>query len=550
MNLGNAIKMAFKSLKASKMRTFLTMLGVIIGVLTVALLTTVTDGATSTVINSLKKESTISMILVQKPTTVANFNSTILSAKESDGMGEFSYSVVVKNSGNVNNAIIKVPAGNSQYYKRDVATQTSIYGVDSNYNVIRNLQFDGRWIEDVNEIVVDRDFIDIWFGEDMLNENVLGQTVTLGGTNYVQITILVDDEIEAQQCYAILRSALTTTTSTTNPETGETTKIPAYSSVEIDAFDETVNFVDGKMVLYVVPNSFYADDQLKTIIVASLSSVLSQEKLASTGIVDYFDSTGAKEYTIVGVAKEDDSAFSLTSMANNMQSSIGSMTEEFAALSEAMERGAKGNVYMLIDNANLSVLRADDGVTDADDLIINGAYLRYADENDVGSGNIIIMMKFMEQGYEIMKDIMPVSMDSVAAIIDQSMSILTIMLTVIASISLVVGGIGIMNIMLVAVSERTREIGIRKAIGAKTSSILTQFLVEALVVSLLGGIIGLVLSFIGSLIIGSVMGISLIMPLWVIGMSVGFCLVIGVVFGMYPAIKASRLQPIDALRRD
>ena len=137
-----------------------------------------------------------------------------------------------------------------------------------------------------------------------------------------------------------------------------------------------------------------------------------------------------------------------------------------------------------------------------------------------------------------------------AAIINTSMNVLTIMLTVISSISLIVGGIGIMNIMLVAVSERTREIGIRKAIGAKRSSILTQFLVEALVVSLLGGAIGLTLSWIGSLIIGALMGIALPMPFWVIAMSLGFCVVIGVAFGMYPAIKASRLQPIDALRHD
>ena len=130
------------------------------------------------------------------------------------------------------------------------------------------------------------------------------------------------------------------------------------------------------------------------------------------------------------------------------------------------------------------------------------------------------------------------------------MNVLTIMLTVISSISLIVGGIGIMNIMLVAVSERTREIGIRKAIGAKRSSILTQFLVEALVVSLLGGAIGLTISWIGSLIIGALMGIALPMPFWVIAMSLGFCVVIGVAFGMYPAIKASRLEPIEALRHD
>jgi putative ABC transport system permease protein len=124
------------------------------------------------------------------------------------------------------------------------------------------------------------------------------------------------------------------------------------------------------------------------------------------------------------------------------------------------------------------------------------------------------------------------------------------MLTVISVVSLIVGGIGIMNIMLVAVTERTREIGVRKAIGAKRSSILTQFLVEALMLSLVGGAIGLGISAIGCWIIGNLMGIAIVMPFWVIAMSLGFCTAIGLIFGMFPAIKAARMQPIDALRRE
>ena len=107
-----------------------------------------------------------------------------------------------------------------------------------------------------------------------------------------------------------------------------------------------------------------------------------------------------------------------------------------------------------------------------------------------------------------------------------------------------------MNIMLVAVTERTREIGIRKAIGAKKSSILVQFLIEALMLSIVGGAIGLVISAIASAIIGSVMGVSMAMPFWVIAMSIGFCTAIGLIFGMFPAVKASNMQPIDALRRE
>lgn len=121
----------------------------------------------------------------------------------------------------------------------------------------------------------------------------------------------------------------------------------------------------------------------------------------------------------------------------------------------------------------------------------------------------------------------------------------------IAGISLLVGGIGIMNIMLVTVRERTREIGIRKAIGGSRKSILTQFLIEASVVCALGGIIGIILGYLGSVIAGKLMLDQLVFPsmsmtIFAFALSVG----LGIGFGMYPAAKASNLQPVEALRAD
>lgn len=113
--------------------------------------------------------------------------------------------------------------------------------------------------------------------------------------------------------------------------------------------------------------------------------------------------------------------------------------------------------------------------------------------------------------------------------------------------AVVVGGIGIMNIMLVSVSERTKEIGIRKAVGAKRRHIMFQFLCEACVLSVLGGLIGLGLSFGGIQIYNIVSGASATMNWAVGGAAIAFCAVIGIAFGSYPAAKASRLQPIDAL---
>lgn len=125
---------------------------------------------------------------------------------------------------------------------------------------------------------------------------------------------------------------------------------------------------------------------------------------------------------------------------------------------------------------------------------------------------------------------------------------MTAMLSGIAAISLIVGGIGIMNIMLVSVIERTREIGIRKAIGAKRSTILVQFLIESAVISCLGGITGVALGFLTSYFAETVFRMPVRISGSVVTIAVIFSAMVGIIFGMYPANKASKLNPIDALR--
>ena len=126
--------------------------------------------------------------------------------------------------------------------------------------------------------------------------------------------------------------------------------------------------------------------------------------------------------------------------------------------------------------------------------------------------------------------------------------LLTALLAGIASISLIVGGIGIMNIMLVSVTERTREIGIRKAIGAKSRDILFQFLIEALVLSLLGGIIGILVGLVATAVIGAIAGWGFAFSPVTLVVAVLFSLAVGVIFGVWPARQAARLDPIAALR--
>ena len=139
------------------------------------------------------------------------------------------------------------------------------------------------------------------------------------------------------------------------------------------------------------------------------------------------------------------------------------------------------------------------------------------------------------------------NMNSIMETMEETTGTLTLFLGAVAAISLVVGGIGIMNIMLVSVTERTREIGVRKALGATYNVIVTQFLIEAVVISLMGGIIGIILGVGSSKLIGMASGMSTVISIPTIVMSFAFSVAIGLVFGIYPARKAAKLNPIDAL---
>ena len=143
-----------------------------------------------------------------------------------------------------------------------------------------------------------------------------------------------------------------------------------------------------------------------------------------------------------------------------------------------------------------------------------------------------------------------ISLSEMLDIINTMMDMVITILSAIAAISLAVGGVGIMNIMLVSVTERTREIGIRKSLGAKRRNILAQFVIEAMTISALGGILGMITGVMISYPVGNLFDITAVPKSSTIALAFSISVAIGVLFGYLPASRASRLNPIDALRHD
>jgi putative ABC transport system permease protein len=184
-----------------------------------------------------------------------------------------------------------------------------------------------------------------------------------------------------------------------------------------------------------------------------------------------------------------------------------------------LETGSISNADIYMDDSKYS-----EAVTSGVEKVMNQAF------------------NYKDEGYSIM------NMGDMISSINEITSMMTLMLGGIASISLVVGGIGIMNMMLVSVTERTSEIGLRKALGAEPKRIQQQFLFESVFLSLFGGLIGLVAGVVIAFVVCSIMGTSFTLSASTVFLAVGFSAAIGIIFGFAPARKASRLHPIDALR--
>ena len=188
---------------------------------------------------------------------------------------------------------------------------------------------------------------------------------------------------------------------------------------------------------------------------------------------------------------------------------------------------------------------------DSKNVIIRRFLQEYRESIDAAEGEVVSLLRQRHRIGSSQEDDFSVrNLSEMLEVAEASTRVMSLLLGAIASVSLLVGGIGIMNIMLVSVTERTREIGIRLAVGARERDILVQFLIEAVSLSVAGGAIGILLGIGGSLLISRFAGWSTLISPGAVIVAFSFSAAVGIFFGYYPARKASRLDPIEALRHE
>ena len=290
------------------------------------------------------------------------------------------------------------------------------------------------------------------------------------------------------------------------------------ASGDVTVYGTTPAFYDVQGMVLAMGRFLKTSDVENHTYVCVINETAATELIGYVDCVDQAISLNGVEYTIVGVLSDNED--SLTSMMSSGSLAVYLPYTSLLRLSDSLTSEVTTFYVSAPENGTMETVEA---------AITNLLLERFEDDDEA----------FSISSQSVLED----TMSSIT-------SILTILLGGIAAISLVVGGIGIMNIMLVTVTERTREIGIRKAIGASRGTILSQFLMEAVVLCMLGCALGIFLSWaILQTVTTVVSSLNMTFALdgGVVLIAVAFCFVIGVVFGLYPANKAAKMKPIDAL---
>lgn len=228
----------------------------------------------------------------------------------------------------------------------------------------------------------------------------------------------------------------------------------------------------------------------------------------------------------------------------DIDSLISTMGGGSSSFSEMFQTGSKMTIAIFVPCTTLSRL------TGADPTVSSVFVIGEEDANNDAIGNASVNYLKAAHGNYSSDLYTAEDMATYVELVDIIVSVLTAFIACVGAISLIVGGIGVMNIMLVSVTERTREIGIRKSLGAKTKAITMQFLTESIILCLIGGVIGLIIGISGAYLACSIIDIKPNINIFIIAVALLFSCGVGLFFGIYPARKAAKLSPIDALRRE
>ncbi len=337
------------------------------------------------------------------------------------------------------------------------------------------------------------------------------------GTNTVIISVDTNEDIEALLENEMVRAA---TPQLTGYGTGSFRKSTIMASIYCGTEGmETANGVS------MVSGSFFTEsDNLSARNVCVIDDVVAQKFFGTTDVIglevtlEYKDNM--KSYRIVGVCKSPYSGFVTDDMLDFLPGTF--YVPLNSGLTLLNEKAQYSSLYLISNDKSQNSAMSD-------------AAVRILEARHNNAGRSIYYSQDLSSQLDMINDVMGLVTNFIAAV---------------AAISLMVGGIGVMNIMLVSVTERTREIGIRKSLGAKTNAILLQFLTESTIITLIGGLIGLVFGVIGAYIFCTIGGFPPVFtPISIIG-TVLFSAGVGIIFGVYPAKKAAQMSPIEALRHD